>query len=107
MHVSAAPGVPLNFEVEVNGPRTLTFSWDHPPGLEANTCTYQLSCDPQPVGFPKTYNSNDFNESGVEATESGFTPSTSYNCSVLVSSGGGDGPAASLATVTTLDDGTQ
>ncbi len=54
------------------------------------------------MGFPKTYNSNDFNERGVEAAESGFTPSTTYNCSVFVSSGVGDGPA-SLATATTLD----
>ncbi len=103
MHVSAVPGVPLNFEIEVDGPRTLTFSWDHPPGLGANT--YQLSCDPQPAGFPKLYNSNDFNERGVEAAESGFTPSTIYNCSVFASSGVGVGPA-SLATATTLDDGT-
>ncbi len=96
--------MPLNFEIEVDSPRTLTFSWDHPTGLEANS--YQLSCDPQPVGFPKTYNSKDFNEKAFEATESGFTPSTIYNCSVFASNEGGDG-RASLATATTLDDGTQ
>ncbi len=106
LNVLAAPEVPVNFEIWVDGPRTLTFSWDHPQGFETNgldNTTYQLTCVPRPVGFPRVYVSHEFSEHGVMATESGFSPSTIYNCSVLASNEVGDSPSVS-AMATTLDD---
>ncbi len=96
--------VPLNFRIQVDGPRTLSFSWEHPVGYErtGDITAYWLSCDPLPDGFPKLYNSQAFTEQGVMVTESGFTPSTTYNCSVLASSEAGDNLPTS-ATATTLD----
>ena len=96
----------MRFEIRVDGPRTLTFSWDHPAGYEVSgvITAYQLSCVPQALGFPKTFDSQDFTERRVVTTESGFTPSTSYNCSVLALNRVGSGPSAS-ASATTEDDG--
>ncbi len=97
----------MNFEIQVDGPKTLTFSWDHPQGIEITglITNYQLSCVPQPVGFPRVYVSHEFSEHGVVATESGFSPSTIYNCSVLAANTLGEGPSTSVM-VTTPDDGT-
>lgn len=89
--------------IAVDSARVLVFSWG-PPLEDVALTDYQLSCDPQPEGFPKTYGVMVFNDrGGVVATESGFTPSTTYNCSVLASNTIGDGPLAS-AMATTLDD---
>ncbi len=105
MNNLAAPGVPVNFEIRVNGPRTLTFSWDHPQGFETSglITNYQLTCVPRPVGFPRVYVSHEFTEHGVMATESGFSPSTIYNCSVLAANTQGEGPSTSVV-ATTLED---
>ena len=93
-------GPPLNFEISVQGPRTLTFSWEFP---EDGVITgYLLSCDPQPEGLPKTCEQSDFG-GGVETTLIGFAPSTTYNCTVLASNIAGGGPNA-RATATTGDD---
>ncbi len=40
---------------------------------------------------------------GVVSTESGFTPSTTYSCSVLASNSIGDGPSASAVAITPED----
>lgn len=98
--------MPLNIDVKVEGPRTLTFSWNHPVGhgTYKPVAAYHLSCDPQPQGFPKVFDSELFTDEGVVSTESGFSPSTNYNCSVHASNRVGAGPAISV-TVTTLDDG--
>ena len=104
--VLSPDGPPLNFEITVQGPRTLTFSWDPPSeNLRNGAITgYLLSCDLQPEGLPITYMQSDFNEmGGVVATLSGFAPSTTYNCTVLASNGVGDGPNA-IATATTGED---
>ncbi len=94
---------PQNFAITVDSPRVLTFTWD-PPLEDSPISSYQLSCDPQPEGFPRTYNMTVFNDGGgVAATESGFTPSTTYNCSVLASNSIGDGPSASAMATTPED----
>ncbi len=104
---TAVPGVPVSFDIRVDGPRTLTFSWNHPLGFETTGAitAYRLSCDPEPVGFPKVFTPQDFNEEGVVYTDNVFTPLTTYNCCTMASSGGGDGPLTS-AMATTLDDST-
>lgn len=89
--------------IAVDSARALIFSWD-PPLEDVAITDYQLSCDPRPEGFPKSYGVMVFNDTGgVVAMESGFTPSTTYNCSVLASNIIGDGPSVS-AMATTLDD---
>ncbi len=66
--------------------------------------SYQLSRNPQPEGFPKTYNMTVFNDrGGVAATDSGFTSPTTYSCSVLASNNIGDGPSASAVATTPED----
>ena len=99
-------GPPLNFEITVQGPRTLTFSWDPPSeNLRNGVITgYLLSCDPQPEGLPMTYEQSDFNEmGGVVTTVSGLAPSTTYNCTVLASNIAGNAPTA-RAIATTGED---
>ena len=99
-------GPPLNFAITVQGPRTLTFSWDPPSeNLRNGAITgYLLSCAPQPEELPMTYEQSDFNEmGGVVTTLSGFAPSTTYNCTVLASNIAGDGPTA-IAIATTGED---
>ena len=86
-------GPPLNFEITVQGPRTLTFSWDPPSeDLRNGVITgYLLTCDPQLEGLRMTYEQSD----GVNITVGGFIPSTTYHCSVYASTSAGDGPPAS------------
>ncbi len=105
INILAASLVPVNFEIRVDGPRTLTFSWDHPQGFETSgfITNYQLTCFPRLLGFPKVYVSHEFTEHGVVATESGFSPSTIYNCSVLAANRLGEGPSTSVV-ATTLED---
>ncbi len=105
--VALAPGSPpLDFTVTANGPRDLTFSWGPPVGGRrvGDITGYLLSCEPQPEGFPKTYDRWQFTDGGgVVATETGFTPSSTYNCSVLASNVAGNGPAVSDTAITPDD----
>lgn len=64
---------------------------------------YHLSCGPNPLGFPKAFNSPAFTEEGVTSIEGGFAPSTDYNCSVFAFGAFGNGPSVSTA-FTTMDD---
>ena len=102
--ITASPdGPPLNFEITVQGPRTLTFSWDPPSeDLRNGVITgYLLSCDPQPERLPKMYTESEFKEmGGVEGSISGFSPSTTYNCTVLASNLFGDGPNKTAIAIT-------
>ena len=108
MYTSAPLGPPLNFEIMPEGPRTLTFSWDPPAEDKRNGIItgYLLSCDPQSAaGLPRTFNGTDFNQmGGVDPiTLSGFTPFTTYNCSVIASDSAWNGFAATT-TATTEED---
>ena len=99
-------GPPLNFQITVEGPRDLTFSWDPPAeGLRNGVViSYQLSCHPQPNGLPRTFNQSELNNGvGVEVRLSGFAPSTTYNCSVIATTRAGDDSTVS-AVATTEDD---
>lgn len=84
------------------GPESITVSWDPPPTEAQNgiIISYTLSCQPESMAgnFPAMYST-----AGNYSLD-GFTPATTYNCSVFASTAGGTGPAA-LQTVTLLDDG--
>ena len=88
--------MPLNFVAAPAGARNITFSWDSPePHLRNGIIVhYNLVCEPRP---PET-----IQEAGM-VTLSGFTPITSYNCSVSASNSAGEGPPA-YDDVTTDDD---
>lgn len=85
------------------GPDSINVSWDPPPqqAQNGNITAYSLTCQPEdpaqamlPITYPApgSYNLR------------GFSPATTYNCSVFASTAGGSGPSA-LQTVTLLDDG--
>ena len=86
------------FEAEV-GQRQVVFSWSAPPVTQHNglITSYTLSCSPSPSSLPHSSS-----QSGL-LTVAGFSPDTSYTCSVVANNGLGSGPPA-LATFTTLQD---
>ena len=103
MCIATAPdGPPLNFVITVQGPRTLTFSWDPPSeDLRNGVITgYLLSCDPQPEGLPMTYEQSEV----VNITVGGFEVYTTYTCRVSASTSAGEGPSATVV-ITTLETG--
>ena len=81
----------------------MTFSWSPPAPTERNGIItgYSLSCVPE-VGEGTTI-SMQYTAAGT-FTLGGFTPFTSYNCSISASNSQGSGPAIYML-VTTLDDG--
>ena len=90
MHV--VPGPVQNFNIQVSGPTTLTFSWDeHTDGNDI--IGYTIQCSPSLAGL--------FTDSLVETVD-GFTPATTYTCSIFATNINGDGEATSQ-TVTTAD----
>ena len=80
----------------------MTFSWSPPgPNLQHGMITgYFLSCVPANGGSSI---SMQYTASGT-FTLRGFTPATSYNCSIFASNSQGSGPATYMI-VTTPDDG--
>ena len=81
----------------------MTFSWSPPAPTECNgvITSYFLSCVPEAGGG----NSISMQYTAADTfTLRGFTPATSYNCSIAASNILGSGPAAYVV-VTTLDDG--
>ena len=81
----------------------MTFSWSPPAPTERNGVItgYFLSC--VPVAGEGTTISMQYTAAGT-FTLGGFTPFTSYNCSIAASNILGSGAAVYLV-VTTLDDG--
>ena len=96
-----APNTPQSFTV-TNGKRNMTFSWFPPvPTLHNGVITgYSLSCVPE-VGGRNTI-SKEYTAAGT-FTLGGFTPATSYNCSISASNIWGNGPVA-CRVVSTQDD---
>ena len=86
------------FEV-VSGQRQVVFSWSSPPVTQHNELitSYTLSCSPSPSSLPQSPS-----QSGP-LTVAGFSPDTSYSCSVVANNGLGSGPPAHT-TFTTLQD---
>ena len=89
---------PEMFEA-VAGQRQVNFSWSPPPVIQHNgvITSYTLSCSPSPSSLPQSPS-----QSGT-LTVTGFSPDTSYTCSLVASNSQGSGPAANIS-FTTLED---
>ena len=97
---SPAPtGPPQSFTV-TPGARNMTFSWSPPsPTLRNGVITgYFLSCVPEAGGGRNTI-SMQYIAPGT-FTLGGFTPDTSYNCSIFANNSQGHGPATYLISTT-------
>ena len=82
----------------VAGEREVVFSWSPPPVTERNgvITSYTLSCSPSPSSLPQSPSSGPL-------TVAGFSPHTSYSCSLVGSNTQGSGPPE-LTSFTTLQD---
>ena len=94
----APTGPPQNFVV-TPGARNFTFSWSLPaPTLRNGVITgYSLSC------VPETGQGNNITMQYTAAgtfTLGGFTPVTSYNCSISANNSQGSGPFSSMISTT-------
>ena len=98
---SPAPtGPPLNFIV-TPGARSMTFSWAPPNATQRNgvITSYSLVCAPQTGVGSITMQ---YTQAGTFILE-GFSPATTYICSIFASNSQGNGPVASMIT-STLED---
>ena len=82
-------GAPEMF-VATAGERQVNFSWSPPPVALRNgvITNYTLSCSPSPSSLPQSPS-----QPG-SLTVAGFSPDTSYSCSVVASNSQGSGPTA-------------
>ena len=98
---SAPTGPPMGFTV-TPGERNMTFFWSPPaPTLRNGVITgYSLSCVPN-IGWRNSITMQ-YTAAGT-FTLRGFTPVTSYNCSISARNIWGNGPVA-YRMVSTLDD---
>ena len=96
--LTAPSGVPEMFEA-VAGQRQVNFSWSPPRVALRNgvITSYTLSCSPSPSSLPQSPS-----QSGP-LTVAGFSPDTSYSCSVVANNGLGSGPPASTTFTTQQD----
>ena len=92
-------GPPQSFTVTQYTARNMTFSWSPPaPTLRNGVITnYSLFCVPE-IGGGNSI-SMQFTAAGT-FTLGGFTPTTSYNCSITASNSQGSGPATYLINTT-------
>ena len=99
MTISVPSGSPQMFTA-VAGEREVVFSWSPPPVIQRNGIImhYTLSCSPSPSSLPQSPTS----QSGL-LTVAGFSPNTTYSCSLLASNSKGSGPTTNV-TFTTQDD---
>ena len=86
---------PANLQAAA-GEREVTFSWS-PPSAATPIIGYIISCSPSPATLPPT-----FPQSGTH-TVGGFSPDTSYNCSVMAYTSQIIGPPATVV-ITTEED---
>ena len=98
IHLTAPSGAPQMFEAEV-GQRQVVFSWSPPPETQRTRpiTSYTLSCSPSPSSLPQSPS-----QSGL-LTLAGFSPDTSYSCSVVANNGVVSGSPAQT-TFTTHED---
>ncbi len=93
---------PADFQVVATGPDSVAVSWSPPP-LDAQNgiiIAYVLTCRPEGLvtSLPATYTAVG------NYSLRGFTPATTYNCTVFATTAGGSGPPA-IQTLTLLDNG--
>ena len=79
----------------VPGQRQVVFSWSTPPLTPVTS--YTLSCSPSPSSLPQSPS-----QAG-HLTVAGFSPDSSYSCSVVATNSQGSGPP-SHTNFTTLQD---
>ena len=96
--VTVPSGSPVGFTTVYTGEREVVFSWSSPPVTERNgvITSYTLSCSPSPSSLPQSPSSGPL-------TVAGFSPHTSYSCSLVASNTQGSGPPAPTS-FTTLQD---
>ena len=92
----APTGPPGSFKVTQRGARSITFSWSSPAPTLGNAVItgYSLSCVSEGNSISMQYTA------AGTFTLGGFTPATSYNCSVSASNSQGSGPTAYLINTT-------
>ena len=97
--ITAPSGPPVGFSAEPVGARNISFSWQPPePHLQNGVIVkYIITCTPNPLSplSPVT--------EAIGLTVDGFSPLTSYNCSLRATNSAGRGPPAYIS-VTTEDD---
>ena len=96
---SAPTGPPLDFTVIQHSARNMTFSWSPPAPTERNGAItgYSLSCVPEGGGGNSI--TMQYTAAGT-FTLRGFTPFTSYNCSIFARNSEGSGPATYVINAT-------
>ena len=97
-YLSVPTGAPEMFEAVV-GQRMVVFSWSPPSVTQRNglITSYTLSCFPSPSSLPQSPS-----QSGP-LTVTGFSPDTSYSCSVVASNSQGSGPSVNTTFTTSQD----
>ena len=95
----APTGPPISFTVTQHTARSMTFSWSPPaPILRNGVITgYSLSCVPEADGGNTIF--MQYTAAGT-FTLGGFTPATSYNCSISASNNQGSGPVSTMISTT-------
>ena len=94
----APSGAPEVFTV-VARQREVAFSWSPPPLAQLNgiITNYTLSCNPAPSSFPWP------SPHSSPITILGFSPDTTYSCSVVANNGLGSGPPSNVTFLTQHD----
>ena len=94
-------GPPQNFTVSQHTARNITLSWSPPaPTLRNGVITgYSLSCVPETGAHGRDTTNLQYTAADT-FTLGGFTPATSYNCSISASNSQGSGPATYLVDTT-------
>ena len=79
----------------------MTFSWSTPAPTLRNgvITTYSLSCVPEAAAHGRDTITMQYTAAGT-FTLGGFTPATSYNCSISARNGQGSGPTTYLINTT-------
>ena len=93
-------GTPLQFDITVEGPNSLSFSWAVPSPMVGNPITnYIVRCTPQLEGIPTPAPVNQSASLPLTATINGLAPGVTYDCSVAAINSVGEGaPAENTAT---------
>ena len=95
----APSGPPRSFTVTQRTARNMTFSWSPPaPTLHNGVITnYSVFCVPETGGRNRVSMQN---TAAGTFTLGGFTPATSYNCSISASNSRGSGPVSTMISTT-------
>ena len=101
LYYSAPTAPPDSFSISRINSRNVTLSWNLPndDGRNGMILSYTATCSNS-----ESVLINTFTTVGLSTTVDGLSPYSFYSCSVFATTGGGDGPAATL-NFTTASDG--